>query len=205
MSGLDQTLLNRLRQLLLKCDEFHSPRLLYAVMGTAPLAPWQTGLPSADAVSTRVDLTIHYLSDKRHINGESALVLLLQVLAERYAEQDERHKALLGLANELRNGKKSKRRDSASTLPPSPGTPTGQKLDSQGRNRLLDILCNRLSSAELRELVFRVLPANAYDNLPGNTHTERSISFLEEVARREKEFLLLTELMKMRPDVELPL
>lgn len=196
MNALNSELIPKLRQALLSCDEFQNPRLLYAVMGTSVLSPWQNGLPAADAVGARVDLTIHYLSDKHHVNGESALVLFLQVLAERYAPQDERHATLLDLADALRGVKKS----ATST---APIIPPEWEMNQRMRNSLLDILRTRVSPTELRTLVYKVLGPGAYDNLPGNTHSERCISFLEEVERHEKGIELLTQLAADRSDVRL--
>lgn len=193
MSGLDQTLLLRLRQLLLKCDEFHSPRWLSTVMGTAELSPWQAGLPGADAVGARVDLTIHYLSDKRNVNGESALVLLLQILAGNYALQDERHQALLDLADELCGGRRTGVQSSV--------VPQEWRADQKTRNTMLDVLQKHINPAGLRALVFKVLGTGAYDDLPGHTHTERCISFLEEVERREKGSELVAELAATYPNI----
>jgi len=101
MSGIPQTLLLPLRRVLMDCDEFHSPRQLYAIIGTDELKPFQVGLPSADNLSERVDVTIGYLSEKRRTSGENALVLLLQLLGERYDPVDERHGRLLALASQL--------------------------------------------------------------------------------------------------------
>jgi len=101
MSGMPQTLLLPLRQALTACDEFHGPRQLYAVMGVDKLKPFQTGLPGADNLGARVDVTIEYLSEKRHASGENALVLLLRILGARYDSEDERHGRLLALADQL--------------------------------------------------------------------------------------------------------
>ncbi len=100
---IHQPLLNRVKQLLLKCDAFHNPRVLDTIMRSPRLVSWQADLPITDAIDKRVDLTVDYLAEKRHSNGESALVLLLEVLAERQTPQDQCHRELLELANELRD------------------------------------------------------------------------------------------------------
>jgi 3',5'-cyclic AMP phosphodiesterase CpdA len=203
MAGLDQEMLRKLREALLKCDEFHSPRVLFAVMGIEPLSHWQTRLPSADSVGERVDLTIHYLVDKHHINGKNALVLLLEILGERYSEIDERHSLLLNLANELQSPGQPVEISTPIANATPQVTPEEKEMDQQTRNALFETLCNRISPSELRAMVFKVLGPRAYDNLLGGTHTERSISFLEAIERRQKGGLLLEELRELRPDITL--
>ncbi len=69
-------------------------------------------------------------------------------------------------------------------------------------NRFLDILKERISPSELTELIFRVLGPGANDELPGQTHSERCVAFLEAVQRRRKESDLLVNLHGMRPDID---
>lgn len=99
--GIPSVLLHSIRQTLMCCDEFSSQRQLYAVMGVESLRPWQAGLPGADSLSERVDLTINHLAEKYRASGENALVLLLQTLGDRYDPADERHTQLLKLAGQL--------------------------------------------------------------------------------------------------------
>lgn len=96
--GIASDLLRSIRQTLMRCDEFQSPRQLSAVMDVESLRPWQAGLPSADSLSERVDVTISYLADKYRTSGENALTLLLEALADRYPPDDERHRQLQQLA-----------------------------------------------------------------------------------------------------------
>jgi len=90
-----------LRQALTACDEFYSPRQLYALFGVNELKAFQTGLPEANNLRERIDLTTSYLQDKYRSSGENALILFLQVLAGRYDLDDERHDRLLNLAEQL--------------------------------------------------------------------------------------------------------
>jgi hypothetical protein len=101
MSSINQTLFYRLRQALLKCDEFQNPSVLPALMADERLALWQANLPGADSLGGRVDLVIDYLVKKEHVNGENALVLLLRVLAERRSPQDKLQRELLILSTEI--------------------------------------------------------------------------------------------------------
>lgn len=51
-------------------------------------------------------------------------------------------------------------------------------------------------------MVFKILGAGAYNNLPGAAHTERCIAFMEELHRRGQEDKLLAQLSKSRPDID---
>lgn len=186
----DLAVFQSLHQVLVNCDEFKNPHLLYALMGIITLKQWQSNLPNADSVSERVDLTIDYLSNKHNVYGENALLLLLQVLADRYAAQDMQKKALLELLDELRAGG---------------GTIIQENhMEQTTRNTLLNILETRVNPAGLRKLAYKLLGPRAYDNLPGNTYTERCISFLEDIERQGKEKDLLDELATQYPDSHAP-
>jgi hypothetical protein len=76
-------------------------------------------------------------------------------------------------------------------------------MNTEQRNVLLDILVQRVSPAELQTMVFKILGAGAYNNLPGSAHTERCIAFMEELHRREQEDKLLVQLSKSRPDIDI--
>lgn len=74
--------------------------------------------------------------------------------------------------------------------------------ETTGWDRFLDILKKRISPSELKELIFRVLGPGANDELPGQTHRERCMAFLEDVKRKRKESDLLVKLHGMRPDID---
>lgn len=101
MLKIPQSLMLALRQALIVCDEFYSPRQLYAVFGVNELKPFQIGLPEANNPRERIDLTINYLQDQYRSSGENALILFMQVLADHYDLEDERHSRLLNLAEQL--------------------------------------------------------------------------------------------------------
>ena len=88
----------QLRQVLRSCDEFGSNAALRAVFVAPELRPWQGGLPEADSLHARVNLTIAYLEAKRHARGTSALELFLHALAAAYDPDDTRHDLLKALA-----------------------------------------------------------------------------------------------------------
>ncbi len=101
MRGIPRVLMTPLRQALMDCDEFYSPRQLYAVFDVVELKPWQTSLPEASSPGERVDLTISYLSDKYHAHGDNVLMLFLKVLAEKYSPPDEHRERLNHIAEQL--------------------------------------------------------------------------------------------------------
>lgn len=75
--------------------------------------------------------------------------------------------------------------------------------DTKCRNRLLDILQQRINPSELRELVFRVLGFCAYEDLAGQNHTERCIAFLQTIKRHQKEGDFFITLVERRKDIDL--
>lgn len=91
----------RLRDLLARCDELDRNGDLQAVFADPRLAAWRAGLPEADTLKARVDRLIAYLQPRRNRDGQAALGLLLQALAERYDPEDALHGDLLGLAGEI--------------------------------------------------------------------------------------------------------
>ena len=103
MAGIPPQLLNRLRNVLLECEQFATDDTLRAVVSPyAPLRPWRFNLPQANSIPNRVDGVIGYLVDKhRSDTKENALVLFVQLLSEQIDEADERHQQLADLASEL--------------------------------------------------------------------------------------------------------
>ncbi len=101
--GIPQPLMTPLREALMDCDEFFSPRQLRAVFDTDPLRLWKSGLPGGDAVDERVDLTIEYLLPKNTVSGENGLISLLQILAHRYQKEDSQYYRLTELAEQLKD------------------------------------------------------------------------------------------------------
>jgi hypothetical protein len=91
----------RVRELLLAVSQTESNSMLRSLFAAPQLRPWQAELPEADRQKTRVDALVAYLQDKRAIEGERALVLLLRELATQIDETDERHAQLLTLAQAL--------------------------------------------------------------------------------------------------------
>jgi hypothetical protein len=65
------------------------------------LSPWRNQLPSADAAQARAESLIAFLHGKHNVLGENALVLFLQVAAERLDETDACRGRLLAMAQQL--------------------------------------------------------------------------------------------------------
>jgi len=101
MPGIPKILMPQLRQTLSDCEEFSSHRTLYAVFTDERIRIFQKGLDEATNVYSRVDLTINYLVEKHKKDNRNALVLLLEVLSEKYDPEDERADRLQNLAFEL--------------------------------------------------------------------------------------------------------
>jgi hypothetical protein len=85
-----------LRKLLLQCNEFQSQRELRALFGADALRLWQARLPEADSLTSRVDLTLDYLYDRKTSAGRTGIALLLEELLQRYEPDDERYALLQG-------------------------------------------------------------------------------------------------------------
>jgi len=138
-----------LRALLRRCDEMSNTADLRALFTDERLRPWRDGVPETDSLRSRVDRLIDYLGDKRNTNSQSALTLLLWVLAERYEPDDERHHNLLALASELTYGFRA-------ILPPN--SPTDPQLERMIRasNTMLDIQRWIARLNELKDQVCRI-------------------------------------------------
>lgn len=93
--------LNNLRGVLLRCGPFRAYGPVASLFIDSRIAPWASGLPDGGNPSARVDSLISYLSPQSNRQGESALVLFLEVLADRASPGVLCHKELRGLANEL--------------------------------------------------------------------------------------------------------
>ena len=94
----------RIRNAFLMCEEFDSDNKITSLFILPKLEPWRYSLPQAQNVSSRVDLIIAFLSDKRRNDtNENGLIGLLQILSTRYDLTDKRNQILKNLATELEN------------------------------------------------------------------------------------------------------
>lgn len=102
MAGICSELHNRLRNVLLECEQFESDRKLRTIFTNDSLRPWRSSLPQADSLNSRVGYLIGFLLDKhRGDTKENALVLFVRLLSEQIDEADDRHQQLKDLAVEL--------------------------------------------------------------------------------------------------------
>jgi hypothetical protein len=88
MAGIDPELNRKLMATLRRCDAFASNAELRTVFVDDRLSPWKYNVPEAGSTYSRVQATIAFLHDKANIQGQNALVLLLQVLQDRYDPED---------------------------------------------------------------------------------------------------------------------
>ena len=99
--GLDLTLSNRCRSVLLHCSEFDSDLSLRALFITDELAPFRDGLPEAKNKGDRTDLVLAYLVDKRLSDGRFVLPLFLLRLRSDYHPSNRLYFELDALAQEV--------------------------------------------------------------------------------------------------------
>ncbi len=94
----------RIRNAFLLCDEFDSDNKITSLFIQPKLEPWRYSLPQAQNISSRVDLIIAFLSNKRRNDtNENGLIILLQILSARYDLTDDRSQILKKLSTELEN------------------------------------------------------------------------------------------------------
>jgi hypothetical protein len=101
MPGLPPSLHTQIRQALLDCDEINDSAQLRAILRTSALSPFANSFKTANNPNTQADYLIGDLADRTLTSGENALVLLLDLFANRYDPADARHDRLLNLATAL--------------------------------------------------------------------------------------------------------
>jgi len=132
--GIPAELSLLLKNALLQCAEFADDQALQAVFAHAMLLPWRYSVPLSNTLRSRVDAVIAQLADQKHVNGQNALVIFLQVLAENYDEADQLHKDLLNLAIRLAEFKKTGR--AADELSQKQLDDTGQAIDREAESHI---------------------------------------------------------------------
>jgi len=103
-AGIPPALYSRLRAALQTSGAFDSDTALRAIFVDARLSPWQSQIPEADSVFSRIQRTIAFLfAHTADASGhlENALVLLLHVLSEQTEYGDANQRRLFELAEEL--------------------------------------------------------------------------------------------------------
>lgn len=99
-SGINAAVHGQLRQVLLDCAPL-GERELQNLFIDQRLTPWRNQLPAADTAQARVESLIAFLHNKNNVLGENALVLFLQVAAERLDQTDACHRRLLAMTQQL--------------------------------------------------------------------------------------------------------
>lgn len=99
--GIPAGLSKPLHEALLDCDEVYEASALRAVFRDQPLRPWRARLRISNSAATQVNLLLDYLADKYRVDGRNALVMFLQVMAERPGQDPATAKTLRDLAKQL--------------------------------------------------------------------------------------------------------
>ncbi|MEJ5310499.1 MAG: hypothetical protein WHX52_12050 [Anaerolineae bacterium] len=122
MAGIDPDLNRQLMATLRRCDAFASNAELRAVFVDERLSPWAYNVPEGESTAGRVQATIAFLYDKANAQGQNALVLLLQVLQDRYDPDDAYYGELGALIGRL-SATSSSPSPTASSVAADPYTP----------------------------------------------------------------------------------
>lgn len=134
MAGIDPELNRKLMATLRRCNAFNSNAELRSVFVDARLTPWAYNVPEAGSTYSRVQATIAFLHDKANVQGQNALVLLLQALQDRYDPNDAFYGELGALIAALGGGTVS----SSMTTSSSPtSTSTSGPIDYEAGIRTL--------------------------------------------------------------------
>lgn len=103
MPVIPSELIRHLHEILARCSALDSDRALRSVFIDPRLAPWFNRVPeNTPDRATRVALLIATLWDKADTQGDNALLLFLNVLAESTSIEDALHDELLSLGHALK-------------------------------------------------------------------------------------------------------
>jgi vWA-MoxR associated protein C-terminal domain/Effector-associated domain 2 len=163
MTSLSKDLVNRCRQILLKCDEFDSDATLKTVFIVTELQPFQKSLPEANSSKDRVDKLIKLLMQKEDVEpGYSALLCFVEALHDKYASlEDNLCKELKRLCFDI---------DCANFLKRIPAN-IGRINDFP--DNLVEVAqcllrCNHMREKQLIEEVLKLLPMEITQHIPKN-------------------------------------
>lgn len=87
MVSIPENFYHRCRNVLLQCSEFDSNDSLLSIFVTDKLKPFRDSLPEATSKNDRVAFCLDYLRQKRSSNGEKILLIFLEVLCNRQADE----------------------------------------------------------------------------------------------------------------------
>jgi len=175
MAGIPPNMHKQLREALLDCGPFGDDNQLRAVFAHPKLRPWRHSVPQASNPADRVDATIAFLVEKRRADTkENALVLLLQVLSERFDPADECHPRLAKLAENLERARSSG----------SPASPTGLSMDAASTQPFVP---DAEIIAEIEGLVREDQLAEALEKLSGLETYRHEATLLAQRLKRIRE------------------
>lgn len=92
----------RLLEVLARCGPFESNATLRDQFADPRLWPWRRALPERRSRQERIEATVSFLQERKSSQGEWALVLFLEVLAERIDPGDLCRQELEGLIERLK-------------------------------------------------------------------------------------------------------
>lgn len=101
MSGIPESLLNELREVLLRFEQFGSNESLKVVFVDRRINVWHHEIPETNSVANRVDQTINFFQERKNTDGKSGLILFLKVLQDKISDNDYRYQELDDLAQRL--------------------------------------------------------------------------------------------------------
>ncbi len=100
-SGLPSNLNKQLRDFLMDCDELASNARLRALFSTKELLPFRNSVSEAGTLSERVDLLVDFIVRRNLTNGQSLLIVFMDVLKTRIPETDNRYNEIKNLIKKL--------------------------------------------------------------------------------------------------------
>ena len=78
----------------------------------------------------------------------------------------------------------------------------GHKMNANSRRRLLQVLEEHFNDLEFRKTVYLLLGSGAYDDLRGETRTEKFLSFIERLEFRGRVDELITYIREFNPEID---
>lgn len=193
MAGLAHELLADLRNVLLDCGPLASASDLRAVFVDQRIKPWRDNLPDASSTTSRMDVVISYLIDRRNRGGENALLLFLQVLRDRANKEEACYDELVAMVERL--GEALDQFGAAASPQPISQTPSG----SVDLVRLHENLAHYFSAEDLQTLCFGLNVD--FDDLPGEGKRAKARELVMYMERRGRTADLISRAKKDRPHV----
>ncbi len=198
MAGLSHELLADLRNVLLDCGPFYSAADLRAVFVDERIRPWRDNLPEASNTTGRVDAVVSYLIDRRNRSGESALLLLVQVLRDRANKSEDCYDRLDAMAGRLERTLNQLNQLAAAATPTHHSPPPAPSA-SVDLVRLYQLLDKTFSLEELRTLCFSL--GIEFDDLTGDGKGAKTRELVMYMHRRGRIADLIAKAKQERPHV----